>query len=581
MKTIDRNFLQIIKKYFLPAVHYKKISLIAMIPALLGSSLTIALVYLLKDLTNGLQQGWSDEVATLVGIFLWLLLVNVIVIVFTRNLSHVVLWPTYRKYMYRTYTRSFITLDNNETEKLGTWKLVAMIDRGMHCWVDMLVRFFQDILPTIVMVIFSFVLVASIQLSYALVVGIVFCAILYLTYLLQKKATLIRRERVAINISLTRRFVKILMSKFEVLQNDKSRIEGDAIAKELNRNIALNKQVQNLNVWIDLSLRLLIDGSKAIIILLVGLWFMGHKIDFWEFVSLLSVLYILDQILSRAVNQYIEFTKMYSDVEKLWDLFDTTPEITGYDTGNTFKHNTGSIELEQITYGYHHDALVFKDFSLKIAWEKVTALVGNSGSGKSTLVKLIAWYIRPDAGALIIDGQNLKDVSLKSYYKDIGYLTQDPSVFDGSILDNLTYWVDRVLQDSEIDQIISRAKCEFVYDLPEGIKTEIGERGVRLSGGQKQRLAIAKIFLKNPKIILLDEPTSALDSFSEELITQAMHKLFEGRTIVVIAHRLQTVKHADEILLLEDGSIKERGTHNELISQNGIYKKMLDLQSGF
>ena len=204
-----------------------------------------------------------------------------------------------------------------------------------------------------------------------------------------------------------------------------------------------------------------------------------------------------------------------------------------------------------------------------------------SGGGKSTLVKLISWYIRQDSWDILVDNQNLKDVSLKSYYKDIWYLTQEPSVFDGTIRENLLYAVTEDTCQDEIDNIIELAHCEFIYDLPFGLDTEIWERGVKLSGGQKQRLAIAKIFLKNPKIIILDEPTSALDSLSEQKITEAMHNLFKNRTVLVIAHRLQTVKYADDIIVIENGKIKERGTHKELVKHHWFYKQMLDLQSGF
>ncbi|MCH2188914.1 ATP-binding cassette domain-containing protein, partial [Candidatus Gracilibacteria bacterium] len=181
------------------------------------------------------------------------------------------------------------------------------------------------------------------------------------------------------------------------------------------------------------------------------------------------------------------------------------------------------------------------------------------------------------------------------------YLTQEPSVFDGTVYDNLTYALESFPNpsdtaptpnpspkgrgESEFEQhlhhIIKLAKCEFIYDFPEGLQTEIGEKGIRLSGGQRQRLAIAKIFLKDPKIIILDEPTSALDSFSEEQITQAMRNLFKGRTVIVIAHRLQTVKNADHIYVIEDGQVIEEGTHSSLTKKKGIYKRMLDLQSGF
>ena len=183
-------------------------------------------------------------------------------------------------------------------------------------------------------------------------------------------------------------------------------------------------------------------------------------------------------------------------------------------------------------------------------------------------MKLIAGYLKANKGDILIDGQKLSETSLKSYYQDIGYLTQEPSVFDGTVRENLIYALgEEEINETHLQHILTLSKCEFIYDLPQGLDTEIGERGVKLSGGQKQRLAIAKIFLKDPKIIILDEPTSALDSQSEKSITEAMHELFQNRTVLVIAHRLQTVKHADEIIVIDQGKIIERGNHKSLLAQ--------------
>lgn len=229
--------------------------------------------------------------------------------------------------------------------------------------------------------------------------------------------------------------------------------------------------------------------------------------------------------------------------------------------------------------------MVLKDFSLKIKSGSKVALVGRSGSGKTTIAKLISGYMQPTAGTVFVDGQDLSEVSLKSYYKYIGYLTQEPMVFDGSVRDNLLYAVSyedlRSITEEKIKDALEKAQCGFILSMKDGLETQIGEKGIRLSGGERQRLAIAKLILKNPEIIILDEPTSALDSFSEESVTLALNELFKGRTVVIIAHRLQTVKKADEIIVLEEGEIKERGNHNELISKNGVYAKMLEMQSGF
>ena len=275
------------------------------------------------------------------------------------------------------------------------------------------------------------------------------------------------------------------------------------------------------------------------------------------------------------------FWKEFTEVEKLWDFFDTTPQISWYEEGEDFQHKNGKIELRNVSYGYDENKKVFENLSLEILGERVTALVGPSWGGKSTLVKLISGYIRQSEWDILIDNQNLRDVSLKSYYADVWYLTQEPSVFDGTIEENLLYAVEKKPSKKRIKEIISLAHCEFIYDLPNSLETEIWERWVKLSGWQIQRLAIAKIFLKNPKIIILDEPTSALDSLSEKKITEAMHNLFTGRTVLVIAHRLQTVKHADDIIVIDGGTIRERGRHEQLVKKWWFYKEMLDLQSWF
>ena len=225
--------------------------------------------------------------------------------------------------------------------------------------------------------------------------------------------------------------------------------------------------------------------------------------------------------------------------------------------------------------------MVFDNFSLDIDGWKKTALVWESGSGKTTLMKLIAWYISPDKWEILVDWQNIWEVNVYDYFSHIWFLTQDPSVFDWTIYDNLVYALKEKPTDAKLKKVIKAAKCEFIYDFAEWLQTEIWEKGVRLSWWQKQRLAIAKIMLKNPDIILLDEPTSALDSFNEEEISQALNNLFEWKTVIIVAHRLQTVKSADRILLFEKWKVIEEWTHQSLIRKNWKYKKMLDLQSGF
>jgi len=280
------------------------------------------------------------------------------------------------------------------------------------------------------------------------------------------------------------------------------------------------------------------------------------------------------------IEWYVTFTKEFVHIEKLWDTFDHLKAIENYDTWESFIFHGGNYTLQNVSFSYNKSIPVFQKLSFDIQWGKKTALVGRSWGGKTTLMKLLAGYMRPTGWKLLIDDQDITDIRLDSYYPHIWYLTQEPSVFDGTIEENLMYGAKKKPTLKDISQAIELSECQFIYELENWIKTEIWERWVRLSGGQKQRLAIAKIFLKDPEIILLDEPTAALDSYSEQKVAKAFEHLFRWRTVIVIAHRLQTVKSADDIIVLEKWKIVERWTHKELLKLGKKYAGMVDLQSG-
>lgn len=371
------------------------------------------------------------------------------------------------------------------------------------------------------------------------------------------------------------------MSKNEILFTNKVAWEISALDSYFDKETFYNKKMANYMMPMFELPRMIVTG-----LIIFTLYYFWNKYFQWELqiseVVWLSTAFI---VMLNTINQWVEFfknfTKDFTEVEKFWSFFDTTPQIQWYEEWENFTHKDGKISLKNISYWYDENKKVFEDFSIEVPGNRVTAFVGPSGGWKSTLVKLISWYIRQESGNILVDDQNLRDISLKSYYKDVGYLTQEPSVFDGTIRENLLYAVGGDVSEENMRETISLAHCEFIYDLPTWLDTEIWERWVKLSWGQKQRLAIAKIFLKNPKMIILDEPTSALDSMSEQKITDAMHNLFEDRTVLVIAHRLQTVKNADDIVVIEQWKIQERGTHSELVKKGWFYKQMLDLQSWF
>jgi len=378
----------------------------------------------------------------------------------------------------------------------------------------------------------------------------------------------------------SRSMIKIIMSKFEIQQQGRWNEEIKKIDKntdDLHKNILWRLPFVHAIFFF--------PELMWTVVALVVFWIVGNGVfdgtfSFSTLVLFAGTLTLMDWVIDKLSRFIKNFMRDFGTIEKLWDTFDTIKVMDKYDKWSDFNYKSWNISLQNVSFSYDK-SFVFQNFNLEIqGWTK-TAFVGESWGGKTTLIKLLAWYIRPDNGEIEIDGQKLSEIKLTDYYKHIGYLTQDPSVFDGTIYENLVYALDTEPPQEDLERVVKLAKCEFIREFEKWLETEIGERWVRLSWWQKQRLAIAKIMLKNPNIILLDEPTSALDSFNEEQISIALHNLFKGKTVIVVAHRLQTVKQADRILLFEQGKILEEGTHDELVKLWWKYKKMLDLQSGF
>ncbi len=480
--------------------------------------------------------------------------------------------------------KKIVHLNNNYFEQQGTGKIVSVLESGVYTRIGLL----QDI------VYFGFGAFITIigSLFFIWDIGIIplLCALFFLVfsillfYLLNRKVTKYKRLRKDLIIQTSRSMTKIIMSKFEVQLNNKIDYESSTLNR-LAQQIIGYYHKEKWYLWSMNNVPEFILGfAKVVIILVIGIGAVQWTYTPGEFVIFMAVLSKLEGSVHDVLRFMMRFSQQYIDIEKLIESIDKGPETVWFLTWKTSTLNKGNITLEKLSYSYGDSKLVFSDFSLVLQGKKKTALVGPSWGGKSTLIKLIAWYLTPDKWEIIVDNQKLSEVSLQSYYQHIWYLTQDPSIFDGTIRENLLYAIhkdDAPSLHESLDEIIKQAKCERIYDLSQWLDTEIGERGVRLSWGQKQRLAIAKIMLKNPNIVLLDEPTSALDSYNEEQVTQALNTLFKNKTVIVVAHRLQTVKHADDIIYIADWKVVERGTHEELLKLKWEYYKMVELQSGF
>jgi len=265
--------------------------------------------------------------------------------------------------------------------------------------------------------------------------------------------------------------------------------------------------------------------------------------------------------------------------ERVFEVIETPNVIQDNESSKEFASFKDKISIKNVTFSYDNERTILKDFSLDIQKGKTVALVGQSGSGKSTIANLLMRFYDVENGSLSIDGTNIKDIKLASLRDQLGLVTQDSIMFNGSIADNVKIGKQNATEEEIIDALKIANAYEFVQNLPQGIHTNIGDAGGKLSGGQKQRISIARAVLKNPPIMVLDEATSALDTESERLVQDALEKMMANRTSVVIAHRLSTIQKADVIVVMHRGKIAEQGTHDELLAKNGTYAKLVSLQS--
>ena len=303
------------------------------------------------------------------------------------------------------------------------------------------------------------------------------------------------------------------------------------------------------------------------------------KITSGDLISFVTALGLMHQPLKRLISKNNDLQDSLPSADRVVEIFDEKVETDVFGEAIEFDEKIQDIKFENVNYKYEDsNEYVLKNINLNVKAGEIVAFVGKSGSGKTTLVNLLARFFNTDDGTVKVNGVNIKNIPLKIYRNKFAIVPQETFLFGGTIKENISF--GKEVTDEEI---ISAAKMANAYnfiqeDLPNKFETEVGERGALLSGGQKQRIAIARALIKNPEIMILDEATSALDSESEKLVQEALDSLMEGRTTFVIAHRLSTIVRADKIVVMENGEIKEMGTHSELIAMNGIYKNLYDIQ---
>ncbi|GIR22613.1 antibiotic ABC transporter ATP-binding protein [bacterium] len=328
-----------------------------------------------------------------------------------------------------------------------------------------------------------------------------------------------------------------------------------------------------------------ITESFGVVIGVILLWYGGTEVLMQrglnpeDFIRFILILFSILGPIKQMGNVNLRIQTGYASAERIFSLLDTPKDIIEHSNPVQLKSFNKHIEFKNLSFEYEEsEGLVLSNINFKINKGEVVAIVGPSGAGKSTIADLIPRFYDPKDGEILIDQENIKKLSLASLRKNMGIVTQDVILFNDTIKNNIAYAQPKATMESIINACKAANALEFIEEIPEGFEAIIGERGVKLSGGQKQRIAIARALLKNPPILILDEATSSLDTESEKKVQTAIEALLKDRTALIIAHRLSTVQTANKIITIEKGRISEIGTHDELYSNDGLYRKLYDIQ---
>ncbi len=436
----------------------------------------------------------------------------------------------------------------------------------------------ENIFLATLMFIGSFVVLSSINLTLTLIMFSIVPFIVLFTFLARRnmsramKAS--RRQMADINSTLENSVTGVRETKAhvaEAYEMHRFRLSNALFAKY--RCSAM----RSMGTF-DAVMQFLSDLLYLVIIFVGGIFLYNGDISASEFTAFILYISMFLNPIQRFVALFQQLTEGMSGFSRFVEIMDEPEEI---DTGTVQINDVrGEIVFDNVSFGYGDDEerRVISGLNLTVKAGKTLALVGPSGGGKTTLCNLIPRFYRVNEGKITLDGVDISDLTLESLRSSIGMVSQNVFLFDGTVRENIAY----ARPDATDEEVIRAAKSanihEFVMTLPDGYNTHVGERGVKLSGGQRQRIAIARVFLKNPKLLILDEATSALDNATEMQIQSALEELSRGRTVIVVAHRLSTVKAADEIVVLDSTGVVERGTHEELIALFGEYKKLYDYQ---
>jgi len=440
--------------------------------------------------------------------------------------------------------------------------------------------FIYNIINLTITVVGSSILLGLRNIYLALIILGWFALMIVINYWYSLLITARRKERAAKDSEATAALSDSITNTVSVKQFSGYKFEEGLIEKVLNELGRLRTITWDLQVWMNLfQTSFLVVIEMGTMYFAIQLWIDG-KLNLGDFVLIQLIIMQLWSLVWGLQQVFRGLFEATADAQEMVDIMNMPYDIKDAPNAKKLKVTEGAIKFDHVQFNYNETREVLKNFQLDIKPKEKVALVGSSGAGKSTIVKLLFRFYDLTNGAILIDGQNIAEVTQESLRDAISMVPQDPMLFHRSLMDNIRYG-RRGASEKEVIAAAKKAHChEFISALPDGYKTFVGERGIKLSGGERQRVAIARAILKDSPILVLDEATSSLDSESEALIHDALRILMKGKTVIVIAHRLSTIMEMDRIVVVENGRVIDAGTHSELTEREGTYKKLWEIQAG-
>lgn len=567
---MKREFIE----YYKP---YKGVFLFDLLSALALSSISLLFPMLIRSATKEFENGDVEAAVPIIMIMLVLLVFYIISSFFLSHQGHMMgakIENDMRQELFAHYQS--LSLDFYDNHKIGS--LMSRINSDLYNIGEFSHHFPEDLVISSVSFVGSLVLMMSINVRIALV------PLLMLPFLFgyALKTGLKMKDAYDLNREIMSDFNNSTQESLSGIRVTKSFAQEDYEVEkfhELGHKFLLNKKSFYKTEI------LFYEGLEGFVLLIpIAILIFGGTGLYYKTIDLPDLLafFLLLGSFTGPIQKFMHSLMLFQDGTsgfiRFQEYLNIKPSIVEKKDAVDILSVKGEIQFNNVSFSYGEvDRSVLKNINMTVRAGEYIALVGPSGSGKTTLTSLIPRFYDVCSGVIKLDGVDIRELTLKSLRKNIGVVQQDIYLFSGSIFDNISYGNFKSTREAVIEAAKQANAHDFIMDLPEGYDTEVGHRGVKLSGGQRQRISIARVFLKNPPIIILDEATSSLDNESERIIQDAMDALAKGRTTLVVAHRLATIRNAERILVLNQGKIIEEGNHNELLSMEGIYASLYQI----